>query len=78
MDSMDEAWESTKDKILSEDLYATCEDDIAMALDHMSFKNKDDSFAAFNVDIQFFRDKDAECQYCSKKARWTLIYQGKA
>lgn len=59
-----------------EDVYRVCDLDIGMALDHMSFKNRDGSFKTFNTEAQFIRQEQLECSYCGRPALWRLIYKG--
>lgn len=59
-----------------DDRYQVCETDLGLAMDHMSFKSKSDSFRPFTVDTKFVRNEQIECSYCDLPAVWLLVYRG--
>lgn len=51
---------------------------VSDALEDLSFKNPEDSFAPFKVDAQFIGSEDFVCSYCNRHASWKLIHLGAA
>ena len=56
------------------DIRMICRMHIDSVLEDFSFKNKEDSFAAFAVVVKYVRDVDSECDECRNPAAWSIAY----